>query len=150
MLVAQADALNAIFTELARRSALNLGEYLEASEKYMRLALKAQAQCRTTIETLAAFKNPPLVIARQANISTGHQQVNNGTAPCAETLETRQNELLEHSHEPRLDPGATAEAGRGDPSLVAMEKGDRAQHARGQGSLKPQCSEGRAQGGAQG
>ncbi|WP_324808786.1 hypothetical protein SH584_04185 [Sphingomonas sp. LY29] len=78
MLVAQASALNSIFTELARRAALNMGEYIEASEKYMRLALKAQAQCRATIETLAEMKNPPLVIARQANIANGPQQVNNG------------------------------------------------------------------------
>jgi hypothetical protein len=74
MLVSQTHSLNAIFTELARRSALNMGEYIDASEKYMRLALKAQAQCRATIETLATLKNPPVVIARQANISAGPQQ----------------------------------------------------------------------------
>ena len=78
ILVSQASALNSIFTEMARRSALNMSEYIEASEKYMRLALKAQAQCRATIETLAEMKNPPLVIARQANIANGPQQVNNG------------------------------------------------------------------------
>ena len=32
MLAAQAISLNAIFTEMARRSALNMGEYLKASE----------------------------------------------------------------------------------------------------------------------
>ena len=82
MLTAQAVALNAIFGELARRSALNMGEYLDASERYMRLALKAQGQCRATLETLAAIKNPPVVFARQANINNGgQQQVNNGTEP---------------------------------------------------------------------
>jgi hypothetical protein len=126
ILVSQAQTLDAIFTEMARRSALNMGEYLEASEKYMRLALKAQAQCRATIETLATIKNPPLVIAKQANISAGPQQVNNGAAPPhAEVSNNQPNELLEHSHEPRLDPGATAEAGRGDPALVALETGNR-------------------------
>jgi hypothetical protein len=40
MLVSQAHSLNAIFTELARRSALNMGEYIEPSEKYMRLAFE--------------------------------------------------------------------------------------------------------------
>ena len=34
----------------------------------MRLALKTQSQCRATVETLAALKNPPLVFAKQANI----------------------------------------------------------------------------------
>jgi hypothetical protein len=125
MLVSQAHSLNAIFTELARRSALNMGEYLEASEKYMRLALKAQAQCRATLETLTAMKNPPVVIAGQANISAGPQQVNNGAPPRAEVSSNRPNELLEHTHEPRLDPGAAGQAGSCDPALVPMEASDR-------------------------
>ncbi len=80
MLCAQAVSLNAIFCELARRSALNMGSYMDPTEKYMRLALKAQGQCRATLETLAAIKNPPVVFARQANITSGPQQVNNGVA----------------------------------------------------------------------
>lgn len=80
MLAAQAAALNAIFGEMARRSALNMGQYLDAAERYMRLALKAQGQCRATLETLAAIKNPPIVYARQANIAHGPQQVNNAPA----------------------------------------------------------------------
>ena len=43
----------------------------------MRLALKAQSQCRTTIETLTILKNPTTIFARQANIAQGSQQVNN-------------------------------------------------------------------------
>lgn len=74
MLTAQASALNAMFGELARRAALNKGGNLPATETYMRLALKAQAQCRATVETLAAMKNPPVVFARQANINNGGQQ----------------------------------------------------------------------------
>lgn len=79
MLTAQAAALNAMFGELARRSALNMGEYMDAADRYMRLALKAQGQCRATLETLAVIKSPPVVFARQANINNGgQQQVNNG------------------------------------------------------------------------
>ena len=81
ILIGQAGALNAMFSELARRAGLNIGEHLGATETYMRLALKAQGQCRATLETLAAIKNPPVVYARQANISHGPQQVNNGPAP---------------------------------------------------------------------
>jgi hypothetical protein len=58
----------------------------------MRLALKGQAQCRSTLETLVALKNPPVVIAGQANISTGPQQVNNGSAPAAELPSNRPND----------------------------------------------------------
>ena len=127
ILVSHAHALSAIFTELARRSALNMGEYLEASEKYLRLALKAQAQCRATIETIATLKSPPVVFARQANISAGPQQVNNGPPPRAEIPGNRPNELLEEqAHVPRLDAGATAAPGSGDQAMVPLEAGNRA------------------------
>lgn len=76
-LAAQVVTLDAMFNELARRAALNFGEYMNAAEKYMRLALKAQAQTARTVEVIAALKNPPVVFAKQANISHGHQQVNN-------------------------------------------------------------------------
>lgn len=78
LLTAQALALNAIFTELTRRAALNMGEYMDATETYLRLGMKAQSQCRATLETLAVIKNPP-VFAKQANIAHGPQQVNNGS-----------------------------------------------------------------------
>lgn len=84
MMVAPATPLNSIFTALARRSAANMGEYFETSQRYMRLALKAQSQCRATIERLAAMTNPPVVIARRANISNGPQQINHGQPPRGE------------------------------------------------------------------
>jgi hypothetical protein len=57
---------------------LNLYDHLDASERFMRLALKAQSQCRSTIESLAEIKNPSSVaFVKQANIAKGHQQVNN-------------------------------------------------------------------------
>jgi hypothetical protein len=77
LLVGQAMALDAIFASLARRAQMNMGEYMNAADRYMRLALKAQGQCRATLETLAAIKNPPVVFAKQANIAQGPQQVNN-------------------------------------------------------------------------
>ena len=124
MLMAQATALNAIFGELARRAAANMGEYLEATERYMRLALKAQGQCRATLETLAAIKNPPVVFARQANIAHGPQQVNNATAPGpvapAAKPESAETELLEAGNGERLDTGATGTTGRADPHLETV------------------------------
>ena len=78
MLLCQAHALQAIFVDLARRSVgIERPEHREAS---LRMALKAQNQCRMTLETLATVKNPPTVFARQANIAHGPQQVNNGVA----------------------------------------------------------------------
>ncbi|ODU09093.1 MAG: hypothetical protein ABS84_10365 [Rubrivivax sp. SCN 71-131] len=133
MLVAQAVALNAIFGELSRRAALNMGEYLGAMDTYMRLALKAQAQCRATLETLAAIKNPPVVYARQANISHGPQQVNNGGAGAGATVRadgpapaansaTAPSELLEQQHGQWLDPRASGAAGGADPRVEALGK----------------------------
>ena len=83
LLMTQAHTLDAIFNELARRAALNMGEYINAMDRYLRLALKAQSQCRATLETLATIKNPPVIYAKQANIANGPQQVNNGTAACS-------------------------------------------------------------------
>ncbi len=80
MLYAQATTLNGAFIDLAHRSCLNMRDYLPAAETFMRLALKAQSQCRATLETLATIKNPPVVYARQANFAAGPQQVNNGVA----------------------------------------------------------------------
>lgn len=133
MLNSQAVALNAIFGELARRAALNMGTHLGATESYMRLALKAQSQSRATVETLATIKNPPVVFARQANINNGgQQQVNNG-APAALAANSAQarasahpgeiasgpNELLEDMTHGRtqLDTRATPATGRTNPGL---------------------------------
>ncbi|MGZ8243647.1 hypothetical protein [Methylomagnum sp.] len=85
MLFTQAHALQSIFMNLARRSAMNLGEHMTATEVYMRLALRAQSQCVRTLEVLGTLKNPPNVaFVKQANIAHGHQQVNNGTAAPAQ------------------------------------------------------------------
>ena len=124
-MTSQAVALNAIFTNLALRAHLNIGEHWDAAERYMRLALKAQGQCRTTLETLATIKNPPTVFARQANIAHGPQQVNNGVSLArAGNPESVQNKLLEANDE-RLDGGPADSAGAGDQSLAAVGTLDR-------------------------
>ncbi len=127
MLISQAHTLDAIFHELARRAALNMGEYLDASETYMRLALKAQSQCRSTLEALAEIKNPkPVAFVQQANIAHGPQQVNNGTAPPpaepsrAGEPEKAPNKLLEWRDGERLDIGAAGAAGCPHQELEAM------------------------------
>lgn len=127
MLLAQAHALQAIFMNLARRAA---GEnYLAQYETHLRIALKAQSQCRATLETLASIKNPPVAIVRQANIANGPQQVNNGTTPSAaqatklpraRTKQNSQTQLLEKHHGQRLDTRTTGAAGRTDQELEAV------------------------------
>ena len=130
ILISQAHSLSAIFSNLAHRARANMGEYIEAAERYMRLALKAQNQCRATLETLAAIKNPPVLFARQANISHGPQQVNNGNIQCstharAENFENEPNKLLEATHGERLDPLTSRITGTEDQELVTMDALDR-------------------------
>jgi len=80
MLFAQAVALQSIFTGMAQLASRHKGQRLDEAERCMRMALKAQNQCRMTLETLAALKNPRVVVAQQTNIANGPQQVNNGPA----------------------------------------------------------------------
>ena len=56
---------------------MNIGEHLPATETYLRLALKAQAQCARTIEVLQEMKNPRPLVINQANVAA-QQSVQNG------------------------------------------------------------------------
>jgi len=112
MLTTQAHTLDLIFNELARRARQNINEYPEAFERYLRLSLKAQSQCRSTIEGLAELKNPkPVAFVQQANIANGPQQVNNGGfRPARARTGNRKpgNELLKGDrHGERLEYGKT-------------------------------------------
>lgn len=106
MLLSQAQTLDELFNTLARRA--HRCEYLSQFEANLKLSLKAQNQCRMTLETLSNIKNPPVVYAKQANIAHGPQQVNNGNAHAAENR-NELNELLEHIHAERLDTRTTGE-----------------------------------------
>ncbi len=123
MLIAQAHTLDALFNKLARIT--HEQEYLRQYETYLRLALKAQSQCRATLETLSAIKNPPVVFAKQANIAGGHQQVNNsvaqpGNPSRARETEKEQCKLLEKQDGERLDTGTASTAGGDDSSLETV------------------------------
>ncbi len=140
MLYGQAMTLQTMFTSLTRAAASETG--LKQYQAKLTFALKAQAQCRATLEALAEIKNPrPVSFVKQANISNGPQQVNNGTpgnsaqyahaghnAHAGENA-GQQNELLEHQHGNYLDTGAQGQAGGADSHLEAVEAGQRATHA---------------------
>lgn len=121
-LAAQAVSLNSIFNAMASRSADNIGHYLKTVEIYLRLALKAQAQCVRTIEVLAAIKNPPIVYAKQANIAQGHQQINNNSSPthAGKTINSS-NELLNEADNATLDTRGTIETSNINQELAAVE-----------------------------
>jgi hypothetical protein len=132
MLITQAHTLNSLFNNLVRRAALNMGEYMNAAETYFRLALKAQSQCRATLETLSTVKNPPVIYARQANVTTGPQQVNNGVpSPRARETEIQQSKLLEECDGERLVTETADTAGGLDPDMAAVGQVNRANLKRG-------------------
>jgi hypothetical protein len=81
MLIAQAHTLDTLFAEMVGRSRANSREgFMHSADRYMRLALKAQGQCRTTLQPLSDIKNPrPYIQNNQAQ----YQQVNNATPPQA-------------------------------------------------------------------
>lgn len=127
MLITQANTLDMIFNQLARKSAHC--EYMNQMEAHLRLALKAQSQCRSTLEALAEIKNPrPVAFVKQANIANGPQQVNNGSAPPSRACEEKRdatNELLEHSNGEWLDNGTASATGRANQELATVGKVNR-------------------------
>jgi hypothetical protein len=137
MLLSQAHALDSMFASLARRAKAQ--ETLAPFEAHMKFALRAQSQCRATLETLATIKNPPTVFAKQANIAHGHQQVNNGEGvPVARGKnENEQSELLGNDHGERLDTATTHAASKGNPPLETVESIYRPTHAARKGRIEP-------------
>lgn len=75
MLTAQAHSLDAMFTELSRRSIMNFGDYPLAAERYARLAFKAQANCRASLEALARLHQPREQTVRHVHVNEGGQAV---------------------------------------------------------------------------
>jgi len=133
LLTAQTVALNAVFVNLAHRA--TVANYIDHFDRHLRLALKAQSQCRATCEALAVLKNPP-VFTRQANIAS-QQVVNNGTivgGSRARDLQTAQNGLLE-AHGQRLDDRTTDQTSGRDPALAAVDALDRPADTKGQGAV---------------
>ncbi len=113
MLISQAHALQTMFVTLGRMAAnkTQLGQYTA----FMNMALKAQSQSRATIQALTELKYPKqATFVKQANISNGHQQVNNssldnntqGRARAKEN-QNPQNKLLEAQSNEWLDNGKT-------------------------------------------
>ena len=134
MLYRQAKTLETMFTSLARRAADQDG--LKQFQVNLTLALKAQAQCRATLEALAEIKNPrPVQFVNQANMTTGPQQVNNayagtqshsGMKSGAGNIQSEPNKLLEAEHGQWKDIGAQSEAGRGNQAVETVESIHRA------------------------
>lgn len=127
MLTAQAHTLDGLFARLTS-NALSSND-IDKMERLMKLALKAQSQARATLQTLSEFKAPKqIAFVQQANI--GNQvQVNNDSAPARSRAEKPQkapNELLEVTHEQRLDTRAKNPSSRTDSTMAPVGEKHRA------------------------
>lgn len=137
MLINQATALQTLFASLTERgmSQTIMGNI----EGFMRLALRAQNQCRATLETLGAIKNPPIIYAKQVNQTTGPQQINNGSNGAGAGTQVRESEIEQsqqsggNGHELLQDTRTPALEERINPPLETVGAIDRAKDARGQG-----------------
>ena len=120
MLISQAYSLDAIFGNLARRAVAQ--EYLPQYQVYLQLALKAQAQCRATLQTLVEVKYPRQTqFVRQQNVAV-NQQVNNGSPEPSRARETEieQSKPLEAQDGDRLDTRVAGATGPADPQLATL------------------------------
>ncbi len=102
ILISQAQSLNVMFCDLAIKA--NNQKHIDNMDKFLKLALKAQSQCRATLETLANIKNPPIVFAKHANIAHYHQINNqqvNHTAQSEQTSEPVQQAQTAIEHYPK-------------------------------------------------
>ena len=120
MLLCQAHTLDALFNSLIMKGLDQT--HTPHYEVFMKLAFKAQSQCRSTLQTLSDIKNPSVVYAKQANITNGNQQINNGV-PAPRTQETIKytNELLTELPNEALDNRRTGETVPVNSELAAVE-----------------------------
>ena len=120
MLIVQAHTLDSMFNTLAQLAMRS--DIIPKLETYLRLALKAQGQCRATLETLAEIKNPqPTAFITQQNIGV-NQQVNNDAMPLAHgKIKNQPNELLtENYHGTTLDNRAAGATSRKDKAMATV------------------------------
>lgn len=126
MLMSQATSLQTLYARLIEKGMTQ--EFLPQFEAHMKLALRAQNQCRTTLQTLADIKNPPVLYAKQANIANGPQQVNNGNAVPSRGREipnVKTQLLSEDQYGKGMDSGATCTSGRTHQAVAPLGTIDR-------------------------
>jgi putative sterol carrier protein len=138
MLYAQTVALQAVFALLMQR-AMGTNCVPRCNEPTLALALKCQAQCRATLETLGEMVNPKsATFVQQANIA-GQQLVTNHSRARGRRGKTRDEpkELLMEATRETLDATGKGAAGAVDIRLGTVDARDRPANHRGQGPELP-------------
>jgi uncharacterized protein YoaH (UPF0181 family) len=133
MLFAQMKTLDALQQAAVARIhniKAGYGSSGEGGDVYMRHALRAQRQCRSTAEAIALIRNPTQVaFVKQANIG-GAVQVNNGVPgqpfDRAREIYSEQDQLSGDTRELLPNARTPGNASPNDPPLEALGKVDRA------------------------
>ena len=110
ILANQALALQSLFSRLTERALSQ--SHMSNIEAFMRLALRAQSQCRATLEALSSLNKAPTVFAQQANVAT-NQQINYA-----------QNQLLGDDDELRPNTRAPGAEKAVNPEMEALGEVD--------------------------
>jgi hypothetical protein len=140
-LAAQAITLDSMFTELARRAAVNMGEYINAADRYTRLALKAQANSRATLEALAKLHQPREQTVRHVHVNEGGKaviadQIHHHTG-AAENAKSIEQPHATGTRAPGTGPALPSPDPIGPAVPIASGEGEGAlPHARGQGQRR--------------
>jgi len=119
MLIGQAHALQAMFTEFSMRA--QTFKHLDQFSVFAHLALKTQSQCRKTIATLASIRAPRKAIFIKN--SAENQQINVGTQPSVleKNPKNFSNELLTSTAHANLVKNRKESPSKTDPQLVPVE-----------------------------
>ena len=134
MLMHQAIGLNALHVRLTEMAFQAMASP-HLFDVFLRYSLRAQAQGRATLEALAEIKNPPVLFARQANISNGPQQINNGEPSRARENGSEHNELSGEASELPADTGTPALTRGADSAMAPVGAVNRPQVSRRQGAI---------------
>lgn len=124
MLIGQAQALQTMFVILGREA---MGKsQISQIDAFMTLALKAQSQSRSIVQALIELKYPKqATFVKQANISNGHQQVNNKINTNKSTrgkMVKSPNELLEIKENEWMDKREKVAASKLDSPMETLRK----------------------------
>lgn len=142
LMTAQAHVLDAAFTSLLNRGLTNQNPV--HAEAFLKLAFRAQSQCRSAVQTLAELKMPRQVaFIRQANVADQQVVMNGSSRPdpaCTRAEKTgahQPDELMEIEHGERLDTRATGTAVGADSAMATVGSEYRPEERRGQGHRIP-------------
>ena len=125
MLAAQSVLLDKLFNMLAVKGVLNAkAGNLAYSSEYMKLALKAQTNCRTTLQAISEINTPRQQIS-QINMAENQQVIN----------EFPPNELSGGSDELRTHRGSKRGTSPANSGMEALVEVHRSEDRRGEGAL---------------